>query len=242
MKSDVAFLYRVIATIRDWKEFCVSFSQVSATENEYFIKKIQNLALPDFGLSAEEFIAFKTDPIHPALQWWENNFGLILNAKTRGFPFYCIAYDQLLEQPHNIIPMVLKWCINPLPNDILSLEMRGHHPKTKELISNLNIEKAIEIVRPDQKRQHKGNISNIDFPFADKVRDTFDEFYDCFNNKKQVISSSFASKLNECHLVLEPFIKQQRIEHRDRVLHIMKEHNISSEDYEKILASKRVDG
>jgi hypothetical protein len=81
VRSDVAFLDRVVATVRAWREYVASIRRVG----------IEDAALP------------------PALDWWVNNFALIRDLAIRGYPAHVLSYDSFLRDPEKVAAEVLAW-------------------------------------------------------------------------------------------------------------------------------------
>ncbi|PCC74697.1 hypothetical protein [Nannocystis exedens] len=81
VRSDVAFLDRCIATVRDWREYVAS---------------IRRLGGGDAGLP-------------PALDWWCSNFALIRDLAIRGYPAHVVSYDSFLRDPERVAAEVLAW-------------------------------------------------------------------------------------------------------------------------------------
>ena len=90
-------------------------------------------------LSPYEMAVLQRGTLHPALEWWRENYDLIRNFATRRFAFNLVSYQKLLSNPDEIIAPVIEWC-------------------AKGSIQNeqLDIDKAIAVVKPKlntQKRQ-----------------------------------------------------------------------------------------
>jgi len=91
IRSDVAFLDRVIATVRPWRQYAASLARMKA--------------LADTDREAALFDV----PLHPGLRWWAENFALIRDVATRGYPAHVTTYDRLLERPAAEVDAVLSW-------------------------------------------------------------------------------------------------------------------------------------
>jgi len=90
VRSDVAFLDRVIATVRAWREHAESVWRLRAD-------------LP--GQPAE-------DPalaLHPVLEWWTDIFALLRDLATRRYPAHVQSYQALLDDPERTIAEILSW-------------------------------------------------------------------------------------------------------------------------------------
>ncbi|MCB9569691.1 MAG: hypothetical protein H6710_21150 [Myxococcales bacterium] len=81
VRSDVAFLDRVVATVRGWRDYVRSIRRVG----------VQDAVLP------------------PALEWWCSNFALIRDLAIRGYPAHVLSYDSFLRDPERVAAEVIAW-------------------------------------------------------------------------------------------------------------------------------------
>ena len=95
IRSDVAFLDRVIATVREWREFSAS------------IERIARLA--GGGTDREAELFGDVVPLSPALRWWVENFALVRDIATRRYPAHVTTYGRLLGDPQREVAAVMKW-------------------------------------------------------------------------------------------------------------------------------------
>lgn len=86
VRSDVAFLDRVVATVRSWREYVASIHHLRSSS-----ERVDPAALP------------------PALEWWCSNFALIRDLAIRGYPAHVLSYDSLLADPERVATEVLAW-------------------------------------------------------------------------------------------------------------------------------------
>ena len=86
VRTDVAFIDRCIATVRDWRSHVVSTRRMVALQGA-------------------------DDPISlpPALAWWSNNYALIRDLAIRGYPVHVVSYDGFLRDPARVAHEVLAW-------------------------------------------------------------------------------------------------------------------------------------
>ena len=115
IKTDFAFVHRVVGTIRPWDEYCSSITRLLDMEDEYMLSR----PVKEGELSNEAKAIIRRPNIHSALVWWRDNFNLTFDALTRLYPINIVAYDRLLEAPEEVIAPVLKWCHRALPDDLL---------------------------------------------------------------------------------------------------------------------------
>ena len=92
IRSDLAFIDRVIATVRSWRAFARSR------------ERMRELARAAGGPPAEEGAT-----LPPGLEWWAENFALIRDVATRRYPVHMLSYDSLLADPEATIRAVIAW-------------------------------------------------------------------------------------------------------------------------------------
>jgi hypothetical protein len=92
VRSDRAFIGKVVATMRPWREYEASLGRLWAMEDEK--------RPPDF-------------PVPPRLaahhEWWAENFALIRDVATRRYAVNVQSYDSLLADPPRVIRETLGW-------------------------------------------------------------------------------------------------------------------------------------
>lgn len=87
VRTDVAFLDRVVATVRPFREFCASVDRMGEAT----------------GARGE-------GPGGPTwLRWWVGNFGIIRNAAVRRFPVHVSTYGRMVRDPGREVAAVLDW-------------------------------------------------------------------------------------------------------------------------------------
>lgn len=90
VRTDVAFIDRVVATVREWRTYSASLARISELADD------RESALFDV-------------PLAPALRWWVENFALVRDIATRRYPAHVTTYERLLAAPHKEITAVLAW-------------------------------------------------------------------------------------------------------------------------------------
>lgn len=99
IRTDRAFISRVVATVRPWRQYVRSLTRLYAIEREAQSKarEERKLELPDAVLMS------------PAIEWWIENFSLVSDVVTRRYPFYMVAYDSVLEERDATVRDVFRW-------------------------------------------------------------------------------------------------------------------------------------
>ncbi|MDH3201385.1 MAG: hypothetical protein OEM15_10885 [Myxococcales bacterium] len=98
IKTDRAFIDKVVATVRPWRQYVRSVTRLYEMERQAK-SKLKNA--PDD----------LPDPVYmpPLIEWWIENFSLFSDIVTRRYPFYMIAYESVLEDPDKTLRDVFRW-------------------------------------------------------------------------------------------------------------------------------------
>jgi hypothetical protein len=86
VRSDVAFLDRVLVTVRPWRVFVRSMRRMDALVG-----------------------ADTATRLPPALSWWCSNYAMIRDVAVRGYPVHVVSYDALRRDPVARVGEVLDW-------------------------------------------------------------------------------------------------------------------------------------
>jgi hypothetical protein len=98
VRSDRAYIGRVIATVREWREHEASLNRLRALESAQRAKE-----------RAEGDTREPAPRISPPLEWWSENFALIRDISIRRYPVHVQTYDGLLRDPERVITATLQW-------------------------------------------------------------------------------------------------------------------------------------
>jgi len=101
-RSDLAYVQRVVATMRSWREYQASLSRLYTMERE---GKLARAARN--GQSSEAVPEYSYLP--PALEWWNDNFTLIRDALVRRYPLHMVSYEAVLRDPGGVVGEALSW-------------------------------------------------------------------------------------------------------------------------------------
>jgi hypothetical protein len=99
VRSDRAYIGKVVATVREWREYESSLQRLYAMEDA-----ARRERAPD-----------SPDPIRfdPVLEWWSENFALVRDIAIRRYPVHVQSYDGLLSDPEAVIRKTLAWLGDP---------------------------------------------------------------------------------------------------------------------------------
>jgi hypothetical protein len=98
VRSDRAFIGRVVATVRNWREHEASMHRLRDLELEAWRAEHPGVEPPH----APPVLA-------PPLDWWTENFALIRDISIRRLPVHVQSYDGLLRDPERVVGGVLRW-------------------------------------------------------------------------------------------------------------------------------------
>jgi hypothetical protein len=91
-RTDRAYIGRVIATMREWREYEASVKRLYAFESES--KPAGQAPRPQ---------------MEPALEWWWENYLLLRDVTTRRYAIHVQTYASLLADPERVIHETMKW-------------------------------------------------------------------------------------------------------------------------------------
>ena len=106
VRTDYAYLDRVIGTMRDWREYSRSLRRLYSMENAWMEGR-----LAEGAVTAEEVERMHQarGPLPPAVEWWFQNYDLMRDVAVRQYPFHLTTFDRVLADPEREIAPVLKW-------------------------------------------------------------------------------------------------------------------------------------
>jgi hypothetical protein len=96
VRSDLAFIDRVIATVRPWRAFARSRERLRALVRASTSHH-------------EDEDEDEAQTLPPGLEWWSENFALIRDIATRRYAAHVCSYDSLLADPGASIHAVVQW-------------------------------------------------------------------------------------------------------------------------------------
>ena len=100
VRTDHAFLHRVVATVRPWREYVASVVRLQEMEGA-------RARGPASGARVAERANRMAPP--PELEWWQEMYALVRDVTTRRYPVHLVTYDHLLEHAEDEVREVLGW-------------------------------------------------------------------------------------------------------------------------------------
>jgi hypothetical protein len=102
VKSDLAYVDRVIASMRPWREYASSLQRL------YTMERASKLAQAEHEGRAPETV-LDNAYLSPVLEWWRDNYVLVRDALVRRYPLHMISYASVLRAPAQVIGEVIEW-------------------------------------------------------------------------------------------------------------------------------------
>jgi hypothetical protein len=96
VRTDLAYVGKVVATMRHWREYQRSLERLYAMEDE---KRKPDSPAPE--------------RMPPWLEWWEENFALMRDILVRRHSIHVQSYDGLLADPTAVVTKVIEWLGDP---------------------------------------------------------------------------------------------------------------------------------
>lgn len=176
VRTDYAYIGPVIATMREWREYCTSLHRLHDMEDTYKEEaRARGEEVPDGPFPDEAtMLRVRAGKIPPALEWWFEMYDLIRDVVTRRYQFHMTTYQRLLDDPEREVGKVIDWL--------------GEGDKAA----------AIAAVKPELRTQ-----SAVDYhdPLVAELEPIFDELYHAVH-VTQKLSTGLIEKLNETNGIL----------------------------------------
>ncbi len=102
VRSDLAYVDWVLASMRPWREYATSITRLYAIENKNKLAQAEREGRPP-----ETVLDFTK--VSPVLEWWRDNYVLIRDALVRRYPLHMISYASVLRAPEQVIGETLRW-------------------------------------------------------------------------------------------------------------------------------------
>lgn len=174
LRSDLAYIDRVIATVREWRQFAASRV------------RLRELYESQYGLEPHEQILRQELP--PALEWWVDNFALLRDLGTRRYAAHVCSYQSLIEDPERAIGEVLRW----LGRGDLARAVSAVRPERQTQVG---------VVPHGPTQDPTQSFDSLDIEAQDV--EVFDELYDHVH-RGRALSAAFLAKLNDTDARLRP--------------------------------------
>jgi hypothetical protein len=110
VRTERAFLGRVVATMREWREYEASVQRLYALE-------VESNPHPE---------ARPRPHMTPALEWWWENFMLVRDVSRRGYAIHMQSYDGLLADPERVVTDTIRWIGHGDPKAATAAVKRQH--------------------------------------------------------------------------------------------------------------------
>lgn len=96
VRSDIAFIHRVVASMRPWDQYVRSLTRLYDMEDARLTEMRGSDHTPMLRMP-------------PLLEWWDENHSLIRDAIVRRYPIHFVSYDAMLRDPARVVRDVFKW-------------------------------------------------------------------------------------------------------------------------------------
>ena len=106
VRSDMAYLHRVIGSVRPWRAYSWSLRRLYEMEDEWLAGRGDD---PETGESRLERARKQRAAVPPAVEWWFENYDLIRDVATRRYSFHIVSYDRMVTDPGSVLDQVIPW-------------------------------------------------------------------------------------------------------------------------------------
>lgn len=189
VRTDRAYIGRVIASLRPWREYVRSLRRLWAMEDEALAVQQPDRKAPP--------------RLSPALEWWNENYMLLRDVAIRRYPVHLQTYDGLLEDPEGVLRRTFEWLGIADSTAALGAALAAVKPERRTQRADHGTEAG-----PKPEAKAKAN-PNDEEGLAPEVVEVFDRLYRIVHNGEPV-GAELLTALNATQTVLGPRIVEQQ--------------------------------
>ncbi|MEE9382469.1 MAG: hypothetical protein V3V08_03545 [Nannocystaceae bacterium] len=127
IRTERAYISRLLANVREWREYEASIQRLYAMEDEQRKKRHPDAPTPY--------------RFPPAYEWWMENFALVRDITLRRYPARLMSYDRVLRDPEREVTATLQWLgTGDLKRAIAAVKPHNRtqvHPRSSAVPSDL---------------------------------------------------------------------------------------------------------
>jgi hypothetical protein len=171
VRTDYAYIGKVVATMRHWREYEASLARLYALEDAWLADN------PHEGMTGEQTVAW----VHehrgnrpPVVEWFLENYDLVRDVATRRYAVNLCSYEALLADPEAMISRVFAW------------------------LGQGDVQGALQAVDRDLHRTRRAAEPASDPGVDAEALEVFEDFYDAVH-RTQTLDRALLEKLNETY-------------------------------------------
>lgn len=106
VRTERAYLHRVVATMRHWRAYARSIHDLQRQEEAWYLEH------PHEGKTGDETVAMlraNRGPIPAPVEWFLENYELVRDFAVRRYPIHFCTYEALIERPEPVVRRVFEW-------------------------------------------------------------------------------------------------------------------------------------
>ncbi len=104
VRTDFAYIGKVVATMRHWREYGGSLQRLYDMEDRF-----ADTHPDEEARKRRERLQKTRSALPPAIEWWFEQYDLVRDVSVRRYPVHMTTYDRLLADPRTAIERVLGW-------------------------------------------------------------------------------------------------------------------------------------
>jgi hypothetical protein len=130
VRSDLAYLHRVLATVRNWRAYGPSLARLYAMEDEWYATRpLREGESEAQRAEMAERVRTSRGTLPAPVEWWMETYDLVRDALTRGYAFHVVSYERLLAAPDAEVARVIEWVgRGDVPAAVAAVERRAPSP------------------------------------------------------------------------------------------------------------------
>ena len=106
VRTERAYLFRVVACMREWRSYCRSIDRLTRQEDAYLLEN------PKEGMTGEESVAnaqADRSPIPAPVEWFLENYELVRDFAVRRYAMNFMTYERLMNDPQAALTRIFEW-------------------------------------------------------------------------------------------------------------------------------------
>ncbi len=110
VRTDMAYLNRVLICTRGWRAYVRSLNRLYTIEDEWMLNNPEEWRT---GEERQAEAASKRPALPPAIEWWYDQYEAVRDISVRKYPYKFVSYEETLDDPASMLDRVFDFVAGP---------------------------------------------------------------------------------------------------------------------------------